>query len=351
MLSKDIMPTRTLNRIHFSDLDPLRFEDLCMNLVSRFRNWVQLNHYGRKGADGGIDIKAKEAIGEATKTWHIQCKRYSTIKKGDLISVVDSIKGELPDKLLLIIGCDLRRDLFEFFKDYCLIKGIADADIWTASNLESDLYHKHKDLLFIYFGIQVNRSHKSNETKVKYNLRMKKKMEKDFIDTDWFKKNGMSYDPRDRLKYWEAYIRSIDDETYPRSDKPSMGQICPWFRTDIYDFYHGGLEVWLSSASAHKVIMDKNGFWEPLNDYYDKRQEDSKYKTYLVKIIGQIPYHGIVDYDLDGDEYNSEPQIFCKFQFDGEPYERKYYRIDGSATEQNYDMELEDIMKKEFSTG
>lgn len=341
------MPSRTINRIHFTDLDPIRFEDLCMNIISRHRNWSQLNHYGRKGKDGGIDIVATEEISKNLKTWHIQCKRYTEIRKRDLSNVVDNIKGQIPDKLLLIIGCDLSRDLFEFFTDYCKNRGIDDSDIWTASNLESELYHKHKDLLFVYFGIQINRNHKSNEAKVKYNLRMKKKLEKDFIEKDWFKKHGMSYDPRVKLKYWEVYVRSVDDETYPRMDEPSIGQISPWFKTDLYDFYHGGLEVWLSSAGGHKVIMDENGYWEPLLNYDDKRQLNPKYQAHLVKLIGQIPYHAIVDYDLEGDEYNSEPHIFCKFQFNGQPYERIYYRMDKSY-QGGYDIELEDDMKTEF---
>ena len=42
--------TRTFARLHFSDLDPLRFEDLGLNIISRLYPWNELNHFGRSGA-------------------------------------------------------------------------------------------------------------------------------------------------------------------------------------------------------------------------------------------------------------------------------------------------------------
>ena len=38
-------PTKTINRLHFSDLDPLRFEDLCLNLVYKINTWKEINHF------------------------------------------------------------------------------------------------------------------------------------------------------------------------------------------------------------------------------------------------------------------------------------------------------------------
>lgn len=53
-------PTKTINRLHFSDLDPLRFEDLYLNLVYRINTWKEINHFGRKGSDDGVDVFAIE---------------------------------------------------------------------------------------------------------------------------------------------------------------------------------------------------------------------------------------------------------------------------------------------------
>ncbi|MBK9416863.1 MAG: restriction endonuclease [Flavobacteriales bacterium] len=56
------MPTRTINRLHFSDLDPGRFEDLCLKLLSREPDWKELSHPGRSGNDGGIDIHGTRTV-------------------------------------------------------------------------------------------------------------------------------------------------------------------------------------------------------------------------------------------------------------------------------------------------
>lgn len=49
-------PTKTTNRLHFTDLEPLRFEDLCLNIIQRQKDWKDIRHYGRSGSDEGIDI-------------------------------------------------------------------------------------------------------------------------------------------------------------------------------------------------------------------------------------------------------------------------------------------------------
>ena len=78
-------PTKTINRLHFSDLDPLRFEDLCLNLVYRINTWKEINHFGRKGSDDGVDVFAIEK--ENQKKWSIQCKRYASISKSEKLLI------------------------------------------------------------------------------------------------------------------------------------------------------------------------------------------------------------------------------------------------------------------------
>jgi hypothetical protein len=86
-------PGRTINPLHFEDLEPHRFEDLVRQLVYGFRDWVALESLGRSGADEGIDIRGIErvrptsgsSLAEADedldldpgehRTWFIQCKR------------------------------------------------------------------------------------------------------------------------------------------------------------------------------------------------------------------------------------------------------------------------------------
>jgi hypothetical protein len=55
-------PGRTINPLHFEDLEPHRFEDLIRQLVYGFRDWVALEPLGRSGVDEGIDIRGIERV-------------------------------------------------------------------------------------------------------------------------------------------------------------------------------------------------------------------------------------------------------------------------------------------------
>lgn len=54
--------TRTMNPLHFEDLEPHRFEDLVRQLIYDYRQWKTLEATGRTGGDEGIDIRAVERM-------------------------------------------------------------------------------------------------------------------------------------------------------------------------------------------------------------------------------------------------------------------------------------------------
>lgn len=63
--------------ITFEDLDPIRFEELILAMVYRMRRWDKLDHFGKKGSDDGIDIRAVELLENGkSNTYYFQCKRY-----------------------------------------------------------------------------------------------------------------------------------------------------------------------------------------------------------------------------------------------------------------------------------
>lgn len=340
-------PTRTTNRLHFSDLDPLRFEDLCLNLVTRSDKWKEINHFGRKGLDNGVDIFAIKSDNDIDQIWFIQCKRYLSISKTDLTEIVDKVLANpsLPDMLLVIVSCDVSRALYQHLKDYSKEKGISETVLWTASTLEAKLYKDYKDLLFIYFGLRIEKKVKNNIARIKHSLRMEKRVTKELIDHKYIKETKdfkiFLYNPSARFISSKVYIRSIDDTTYPNCVETPSGQISPWFRTFFYDTYHNGIEFWLDAGIGTTVIMDKEGNWEPITDCYDKRKEYPKYRTIKAKAIGRIPYYNIVDFKLDGDEYTSEPHLFCKFDYDGIPYEEIYYKSEGDPNKEIADWEFD----------
>ncbi len=117
-----MQPIRTLGKLHFEDLSPSRFEDLCLAMVYRLSRWSEIYHYGRKGNDDGIDIHAVEELENGNRrVWFIQCKRYMKITRSNLKTVVDEIidrEKVSPDILLLIVSCDVTKTNIEYLKVY-----------------------------------------------------------------------------------------------------------------------------------------------------------------------------------------------------------------------------------------
>jgi hypothetical protein len=85
-------PTTTRNRLHFSDLNPIRFEDLSHAMVYRIHKWDTINHDGRTGTDKGSDIRATRIAetGEI-ENWAIQCKRYNKFTASQAKKLVGEI--------------------------------------------------------------------------------------------------------------------------------------------------------------------------------------------------------------------------------------------------------------------
>lgn len=94
MNARTAKASRTVNPLHFEDLEPHRFEDLVRQLAYDFRQWYSLEAIGRSGGDAGIDIRGVERVGAepievnesdedeaqepkefAEQVWVIQCKR------------------------------------------------------------------------------------------------------------------------------------------------------------------------------------------------------------------------------------------------------------------------------------
>src|SRR4051794_39651925 len=95
--------TTTVNPLHFEDLEPKRFEDLCRQLAYNFREWSQLEATGRAGSDGSFDARGWELfVSDATdegdeepsrteRVWLIQCKRESQVGPKKITGYADDI--------------------------------------------------------------------------------------------------------------------------------------------------------------------------------------------------------------------------------------------------------------------
>lgn len=335
--------TVTIGKLHFDDLDPLRFEDLSLAMIYRLRRWSKIHHYGRKGSDDGIDIYSEEELENgAGKTWFIQCKRYISMKKSELKNAVDKAVAKnsiIPDVFLLVTACDITKPNIEFFIKYANEKGIKNPQLWTASIIEAKLYSENHDLLFAFFGVNLNATKNNRIETIKRNIKMKNRMRDDFIKKQINPSETMKR-PYKKFAFSEAIIHSVDDYAYPKADEKAVG-ISGWFKVELYNFYYNGLEVILS---IEKYIMDSEGYWDIV--HYDDKMRLEKYQSNTAYVVGRIPYENIVEYDLDGDGFYNTPHIYCDFRNNGTPYEDiVYYTIShesdpGFTYDQRLDNEL-----------
>lgn len=342
-----LKPTKTTNRLHFSDLDPKRFEDICFQLLSAHYKWKELVHIGREGNDGGVDIRGIQTIESVDQHWLIQCKRYIRITQVELKKVIDTIVLNYQEsaRILIIVACDVSKAKHDFIIDYCEKSGISRPEIWAVSNLETILY-KYPKILELAFGITKEQQTKNNIQKINAGIKMKEKVYKTLIDHK-FTKNPTNRQtildyPARRFISAEVYIRDVNDNTYPNMAPMPEGVISSWFRATFYDLYHSGIELWLATGHDINVLMRNDGLWEPLHERVHSQLNNPDYRLIPAKMIGKIPYHKIKNLIPDGDEYISEPHLFCTF--DGEddtPYEEVYYKSFGYPDEGTIDWEFD----------
>lgn len=324
-------PTRTINKIHFSDLSPDRFEDLCLSLIYALERWEEINHFGRLGTDDGIDIQTiQKSENDTKREWIIQCKRWQSLNIAEMKKTIDAVlnkRKKIPDTFLLIAACDVSKRTIDLFKDYANKIGIKNPLFWGSSLLEAKLFNDRQDLLFAYFGISLVQEKRTKIASIRRNIQLKKQMRNEFVRKNINNWNEVRECPSKKFISSEFLIRSIMDKTYPDQNYLNDG-ILGWFKVESHNFYHNGIEVILSIREA---IINSDKKWDIV--YHDDPRKKEEYKSFNVVEIGRIPYENIVAYDIDGDEYYNFPHIFCEFANNGEPYEEIQYspskQIDG----------------------
>lgn len=311
------MVTKTIGKIHFNDLDHVRFEHLCLSLIYTYQQWNEVNHYGEVGKDDGIDIYATNILENGkVRKWAIQCKRYSKFTAADAKCAVNEILERndwVPDVLMLMISCNPSKRTIEAFRKYAEEQNIRNPILMTSSVIEAELYSKRHDLLFAYFGIDLLFERRNTVEIVKRKIRMKRRFTRAFRN---YKIDFNNQHLGDNHKYSKVAIHSIDDSLYPNIDKDSFG-ISSWYVPETFDFYNDGFEVIIGFS---KAIIYGDLSWELVLNGEEKNESVSD-----LIVVGRIPYTNIIDFDLDGDDYYSCPHIYCDFACNGTPYEEIMY--------------------------
>lgn len=169
---------------------------------------------------------------------------------------------------------------------------------------------------------------KSKATRIKRNLALKKRIQKDFIlkleDKHW---RRAIYEPIIKFNYRQVIIRSVENDTFPE-DNSKPNEMSNWFKADLWDFYDNGIEI---LGHGGRAIFDNNGNWDILKWENDKRNDNSKYRIVPFNDFLRIPYDFIVEYDMDTDPYYGLPAIYVEYAKDGMPYEEIIHGIVGNC--------------------
>jgi hypothetical protein len=301
------MTTRTTNKLHFEDLEPIRFEDLAVNILYRRKNWKKILHIGRHGSDEGVDIEGvelKEMNGEIL--WYVQCKRYKSFTKKDFDLVISKIEARSvkPDAILLVISCSLSKKTRDYIQQELSKKGIQEYDIWGDSIIEAILYSDYPDLLNIYFGLSV-------DFKVKSKLELIEKR-KSFRDA--FRESTMKpFNPNEplighhRFLYRKFIIRSVFDD-----DEETTQDNYGW-----YSYF--GVEPHYIGDLGIQVDLDwKRGFIANDRGFVETKQKDNDKQVVICK-RAHLPYENIYTYDFNNG--SGRPLLYCKYNGELGPFD------------------------------
>lgn len=299
---------KTTNPIHFEDLNPMRFEDLAFNILYRNKNWHSLDHLGRSGNDGGIDIEGIEVVSDTnSKRWLVQCKRYQKFTPSEAEKVVRELRERNPEiaNLLLVISCPFSKTGHDRLAQLRAELGLKELIVWTNSNLEAELYHKHPDLLNIYFGVSIGTSFDARleliQKRMIYRDDLKKKLLKPF-DPSVAIIGPKTFHDR---KFIIRSVMDDDEETFQDSY-----EWYSYFSVEPYEIGDIGIQVSFDYQSAYLTEDDEIVL------------ELGSANGKAVKVVkrGHIPYENILTYDLNNGQ--NRPFFYCIYNGKNGPFDK-----------------------------
>jgi hypothetical protein len=352
---------RTINPLHFEDLESYRFEDLVRQLAYDYRDWLYLEATGKQGRDGGVDITGIERTtgrnrggssdqdsgddenelenSPAGRKWLISCKRYKEIGPTKMRRIVaETLKDpdSPPYAFVLAAACDVSAETMAAFREESIARCVSEAHLWTKAHLEDRLFQPGNDhLLFAYFGISLGARRQSRLGRVRSQLAMKRKLIR-VLGID-------SIDAQLGGKY--ALIRDIDDDAYPERDAvPGFddSECPPWHPVELVSIEPDGLIVerccydgWLREdgtwdlalATRELPVLFDPRYW--LDHDWDGTRTETRLgileevpegERRVIRVRSLIPFESILEVDPIGDSENRGIHIYCRFDGDLGPY-------------------------------
>lgn len=343
------MITRTINPLHFEDLEPHRFEDLIRQLIYDFKDWKSIEATGRLGSDDGIDILAiensfEEFEGEdeteyvsTEKTWIIQCKREKILSPKKVVDIVKSDINkqiEPPYGYILASSSNFSKKARDSFKITMNSLGVQEFYIYGKAEIEDLLFQpKYDHLLFAYFGISLQKRRRNIKTEVSSRLATKRKLIKTIGDFD-------------NIRHKTVFVKPLQSFDYPNlNDKKPLWR---YYETMLYQpvdclslitkkhlaYVNWETEEWDIidtydlAFSNYPEIRDYNYQTDSnqLNRYeaYQKWDSLDKKNKAFYSEIKPIHFDRIVVIDEIGDAYHEAPHLIVDFINDS-PFENKSY--------------------------
>lgn len=169
-----MIQSTTKGVLHFEDLEPMMFERMYRNILDTEGLYEDIRSYGIKGSDEGVDILCTKK-GETLK-YFIQCKRYDSLTKSELIIIVDRIisgnncyQGQI---IMVVTSCDVTRESYEAYEKYALEKGFFKAVIVDRTSLDSQLHlEKFRLVKERFFGSEISKEEQARKKNKRFKNR------------------------------------------------------------------------------------------------------------------------------------------------------------------------------------
>jgi hypothetical protein len=335
--------TKTINPLHFEDLEPHRFEDLYRQLVYDFREWSNLEATGTTGSDDGFDARGRESIldventyeeddGKPSETeeriWLIQCKREKSIspqKMAKYLQDIFTVNSEPLYGIIFIAACNFSKRSRDTFISEIRKNGIKEFQLWGKSELEDLLFQPKNDhLLFAYFGVSLEIRKRTIKTKLRSRIATKKKALRALDQL------GMQY----------VLVRDATDVHYPYSGEvPNFDKLPPWKIYFYEEQKHNGLEfmvkkylAYLSDDKIHFDYIEEFNAHQNWNDPWRSEEKDGEsiekkwrelpeQNMAYIEIYRVINYDNIIAIDEDGDNIFRGPHFYANYSPKDGPFE------------------------------
>lgn len=347
--------TKTINPLHFEDLEPHRFEDLVRQLAYGFKQWRNLEATGRLGKDEGIDIRGVEGflldydtglddeaddsdiqVGE--RVWVFQCKRYKTIGPKLIRQIVEEATvamDEPPYGLIIATACDVTKATMDAFRAAARAKDIQEFDLWTKARLEDLLFLPRYDhLLFAYFGLSLATQQRSQLTKIRHRLKIKRKMKKlleeqlgthvvlimdaSMVDAYPSESAVPHFADRTPQPWFLAKVVYLGIHSLMIARKASIGWLED-YEKHTWDMIENGPNTLTAVLENHKHFRHWNSdsTWE---EEQRLKAQIPQNKTMTVYSVQRLHYDDILEIDSEGNHLFDAPHLYCSYRGKNGPF-------------------------------